>query len=119
MTMSTRQVWFLILTVVGLSIGQVLFKLAAREMRPGDTLVQQVFLNPWLYVALLVYVVATVFWVALLRQVPLQLAYPFVAMAFFVVPLLGWLFLGESLRWQNFAGAGLILTGVCVTVAWP
>ena len=118
-SMTVRQLSLLLLTVGGLAVGQVLFKLAARDMRAGDSLQQQVLMNGWLYVALLVYAVATVLWILLLREVPLQLAYPFVALAFFFVPLLAWWLLGEALRWQTFAGALLILAGVWVTVAWP
>lgn len=114
--MSLRQLFSVLMTVLALSVGQILFKLAARDMREGEPLVQQVLLNFWLYVALAVYGFATIFWIVLLRQVPLQLAYPFVALAFFFVPILAYWFLGEALRWQSFAGAGLILLGVWVAV---
>ena len=85
-------------------------------MRESEPLAQQVLLNTWLYVALAVYGLATVVWVALLRQVPLQLAYPFVALAFFFVPILAHWFLGEALRWQSFLGAAFILAGVWISV---
>ena len=114
--MSLRQLFSVLMTVLALSVGQILFKLAARDMREGEPLLQQVLLNFWLYVALAVYGFATIFWIVLLRQVPLQLAYPFVALAFFFVPILAYWFLGEALRWQSFAGAGLILLGVWVAV---
>ncbi len=114
--MQLRPLMFIVLTVLGLSVGQILFKLAARDMREDEPLVQQVLLNTWLYVALVVYGLATIVWIALLRQVPLQLAYPFVALAFFFVPILAHWILDETLRWQSFAGAALILAGVWVSV---
>jgi drug/metabolite transporter (DMT)-like permease len=57
---------------------------------------------------------ATGLWVALLREVPLSVAYPFVALAFFLVPLMGHWVLGEALRWQTLAGAAVIVAGVWV-----
>lgn len=116
--MTLRQLILTILTVFALSMGQILFKLAARDMREGESLVQQVLLNYWLYVALAVYGFATIFWIALLRQVSLQMAYPFVALAFFFVPILAYWMLGEALRWQSFAGAAFILVGVWVSVGF-
>jgi drug/metabolite transporter (DMT)-like permease len=113
---TSRQTISIILTVLALSAGQILFKLAARNIRTGEPLLQQLVSNAWLYIALAVYGLATIFWIALLRYVSLQLAYPFVALAFFFVPLLAHWILGETLRWQSFAGALLILAGVWVSV---
>lgn len=116
---SLRQFLFLTFTVLALSAGQILFKLAARDMRTGEPLVQQVFFNVWLYAALAVYGFATIAWIALLRHVALQMAYPFVALAFVFVPLLAHWVLNETLRWQSFAGAAFILLGVWVSVGTP
>jgi drug/metabolite transporter (DMT)-like permease len=71
-------------------------------------------LNKYLFAALVVYALATGLWVALLREVPLSVAYPFVALAFFLVPLMGHWVLGETLRWQTLAGAAVIVAGVWV-----
>ncbi|WP_295849934.1 EamA family transporter [uncultured Xylophilus sp.] len=114
--MSLTQLLFTVLTVLSLAVGQILFKLAARAMSDGVTLLQATLFNGWLWVSLVVYGLATITWIALLRQLPLNLAYPFVALAFVFVPLLGWWWLGEPLRWQNMAGAALILAGVWVSV---
>jgi drug/metabolite transporter (DMT)-like permease len=104
----------LVLTVAALSIGQVLFKLAAGGMRAGGTW-HQWLLNRHLLLALVVYAAATGLWIALLRQVPLSMAYPFAALAFFFVPVLAHFTLGEALRWQTFAGAAIIFVGVWVS----
>ncbi|HVZ46408.1 MAG TPA: EamA family transporter [Ramlibacter sp.] len=111
--MSRTQYALLVLTVASLAAGQVLFKLAAVSMQ-GRGWQQWVF-NPHLVVALAVYAAATVMWIALLRQVPLAVAYPFVALAFFFVPVLAHFTLGEPLRWQTFAGAAIIFAGVWVS----
>ncbi len=106
-----------LLTVLGLSAGQVLFKLAANRMHAGSGLWAAVITNHHLWWALVVYGISTVLWIAVLREVPLRLAYPFVGSAFFVVPLLAHFFLGEPLHWQSMAGAALIALGICVATA--
>ncbi len=113
--MSMQNAILLALNVFALSVGQVLFKLAAREIDGTAPLLRQVIYNPYLFAALVVYGVATGLWVALLRQVPLSVAYPFVALAFFFVPLMGHWVLGETLRWQTLAGAAVIFAGVWIS----
>ena len=104
------------LTVLALSAGQILFKLAARGLGGAEPLVHQILGNHYLWIALTVYGVATAFWIGLLRQIPLHIAYPFVALAFLFVPLLGHWFLNEPLRWQNLLGALVIGAGVWISV---
>ena len=58
----------------------------------------------------------SVLWLLVLRKVPLNLAYPFVALAFIFVPVLGHYLLGEPLRLQSLLGAALIGLGVWVSV---
>jgi len=113
--MSVQNAVLLALNVLALSVGQVLFKLAARGLDGTEPLLRQVLLNKYLVAALVVYGLATGLWVALLRQVPLHVAYPFVALAFFFVPVMAHWVLGEPLRWQTLAGAAVIFVGVWVS----
>jgi drug/metabolite transporter (DMT)-like permease len=113
--MSFQNVVLLVLNVFALSVGQVLFKLAARGLEGTGSLLERVVFNKYLFAALVVYGVATAMWVALLRQVPLSVAYPFVALAFFLVPLMGHWVLGETLRWQTLLGATVIFAGVWIS----
>ena len=103
-------------TVIGLSVGQILFKLAAVAMNGDGPFWLSIGRNLYLLSALVVYGLSTALWIAVLRQVPLRLAYPFVAMAFVLVPMMGHWFLGESLRWQSLLGAVLIATGIWISV---
>lgn len=114
--MTLLQIVLLSLTMLAISAGQVLFKLAADRITGSGPLWSEWLLNPYLAVALVVYGLATLSWIALLRQLPLSLAYPFAALAFFMVPLLGHWWLGEALRWQTLVGAGFILAGVWISV---
>ncbi len=52
----------------------------------------------------------------LIKGVPLRVTYPFVALAYFIVPTLAYFLLGEALSWNTYAGAIIIATGVMVSV---
>jgi drug/metabolite transporter (DMT)-like permease len=114
--MSLYQFIFIILTVAALSAGQMLFKMAATDMNFSAGEFVSSLLNIKLIVALIVYFVATIMWLIVLKDTPLRIAYPFVALAFIVVPILAHLVLGESINWNTFVGAGLIAIGVWVSV---
>lgn len=98
-------------TVAALAAGQILFKLAAAHGGPGPAL-GGVALGWPLALGLALYVAATGAWLALLRAVPLSQAYPVMALAYVVVPVMAHWWLGEALRWQTLAGAALIVAGV-------
>ena len=101
------------LCVLGISVGQLLFTLAAHAL-PPHTQVLVWIMNGWLIAALVIYGLTTVGWVWILRHAPLHLAYPFMGLAFLIVPVLAWLFLGEPLHWRTLAGGALILVGVAL-----
>lgn len=105
-------------TVAALAAGQILFKLAAGGAAAASPVSAPVWFGitlDWpLALGLVLYVGATGAWLALLREVPLSLAYPAMALAYVIVPVLAHWTLGESLRWQALAGGGLIVLGVWV-----
>ena len=114
--MTPSQLMFIIATVCLLAVGQVLFKLASASLvLTASGFVASLF-DPKLIAALVVYAVATVMWLIALKSSPLRVAYPFVAMAFFIVPVLAHFILDEPLGWNTFAGAALIAAGVWVSV---
>jgi len=112
--MSISQIMFILLTVVLLSIGQVIFKLAAMDMKNIDIFS---LLNPKLILALCVYGIATLVWISVLRYTPLRLAYPLIALTFLIVPLLSWFWLNEPVNINTFAGATVILIGIWISVS--
>ncbi|AVP58814.1 EamA family transporter [Pulveribacter suum] len=104
---------FTLLCVVGISIGQLLFKKAAAAL-PAALSLGAVVTNGWLLAALALYGVTTLAWIWVLRHAPLHLAYPFMGLAFLIVPTLAWLLLGEPLHWRTLAGGALIMAGVAL-----
>ena len=103
-----------VLCVLGISIGQMLFKKAAGSITDAGAWQHWVF-NGLLIAALVLYGLTTLLWVWVLRHAPLHLAYPFMGLAFLIVPTLGWLFLGEPIHVSTLIGGALILAGIAVT----
>lgn len=109
--MSPRVALLTLACVFGISLGQLLFKKAAHQLPPNAAATDWL-LNGWLFAALVLYAATTLLWVWILRHTPLYLAYPFMGLAFLIVPVLAWTWLGEPLTWQTLVGGALILAGV-------
>lgn len=103
-------------TVILLSVGQILFKQASEDLNLTPSQILPSLLSIKLAISFAVYATATLLWLISLKGVPLRVAYPFAATAFFIVPILAHFFLGEALSWNTFFGASLIGLGVIVSV---
>lgn len=104
--------------VFGISVGQIFFKLGAETntSETGLNLIIRLILNHYTIFALFLYVATTIFWVYLLRIVPLKELYPLMALAYVFVPILAKMFLNEDMEWKSIIGALIIVTGVYVSV---
>jgi drug/metabolite transporter (DMT)-like permease len=113
--LSLSQIALLIAYAIGMSGGQVLFKMAALRYDAasgtGERLLSLVY-NVHFLSALALYAVLAVLWVWILTFTPLSRAYPFVALAFALTPALGGLLFGETLSVRLIAGMLLILCGL-------
>ena len=114
--MTLPQLLFILFTVMLLAAGQILFKLASNDivLNPSELLSSLVSIK--LFFALVIYAIATLCWLITLKGLPLRVAYPFVAMTFFIVPTLAHFLLGETLHWNTYLGAAIIAVGVVVSV---
>lgn len=119
--LTLSQIVLLIGYAVGMSGGQVLFKLAATRYGTADgTAAERILgLLPNLYFisALILYAGLSVLWVWILSFTPLSRAYPFVALAFALTPLLGALLFGEAISLRLTLGIALILCGLFLVVS--
>lgn len=102
--------------VLCISLGQLLFKKAAIAL-PAHPGWLDWMTNGWLIASLALYGLTTLGWVWILRHAPLHLAYPFMGLAFLIVPTLAWLLLGEPISWRTLVGGSLILAGVALASA--
>jgi multidrug transporter EmrE-like cation transporter len=104
------------LVVILLATGQILFKLAAKQMISADGIGTFIAVNGRsfgvLLIAALLYVAATAAWIQALRRVPLSTAYMFNAAAFVLVPLLGAMLFDERLPRFFVFGTALIIGGI-------
>lgn len=73
--------------------------------------------DPAVLSGLLSAVMAAVAWMLAVRQLPLTHAYPFMALAFILVPVAAALLFGDALRPMQLAGMGVIALGVVLTAA--
>jgi|WetSurMetagenome_2_1015567.scaffolds.fasta_scaffold502744_1 drug/metabolite transporter (DMT)-like permease len=104
------------------SVGQLMFKSGMMQVgrigvgeisRPLATL-GLVFTNPYILLALPLYVVALILWLIVLSRLQLSFAYPFLSMAYVVNALLAQAILGEHISVLRWVAIGLICCGVMV-----
>lgn len=122
MALSLSHIIQLCLFAALLSGGQILFKVASTTSPSLTTITDVLFLfkNIWFWLALVLYGTATLLWIFILQQVPLSLAYPFVALGFIIVPLASWGIFKEPLNLSYIAGVALIVGGLgIITVMAP
>jgi len=105
----------MLVCVMGMALGQVLFKLAAQAMATAPRLVMFLF-SPYLIGGGLVYAATTFLWIWILARVELSHAYPFMALSFVVVPLLSVYFFGEHPSPRYWLGIAMIVGGIVVTL---
>lgn len=106
-----------LLSVAGISCGQLLLKFAALNLRNPDALgfwLAGFRVNAYLVSGIAILGASTLLWVWILRSVPLSVAYPFMALAFVIVPCMSFVLLGEPLGWKQILGSLLIAIGVVV-----
>jgi drug/metabolite transporter (DMT)-like permease len=118
--LTLSQIALLVAYAGGMAGGQLLFKAAALRHVPespwGERLMSLVA-NIYFAGAIVLYVALTVLWVWILTFTPLSRAYPFVALAFAVTPLLGGLVFGEPLALRLLLGITLILCGLLLVAS--
>lgn len=106
----------LLTTVLSISVGQMLFKIAAERANAAHTLLAPNVLSV-LSIAAALYAIATVVWVSALRYVPLTVAYVFMSLSFAIVPVLAAVFVHEPLTPRYVVGILLIMCGVVVSLS--
>jgi drug/metabolite transporter (DMT)-like permease len=98
----------------GMAGGQILFKAAALRVGAGPIAERALALaqNGFFLAALVLYFALSVLWVWVLSFTPLSRAYPFVALAFALTPVIGGLVFGEPLSARLLLGIGVIFAGL-------
>jgi drug/metabolite transporter (DMT)-like permease len=114
--LSLWQIALLTAYAVGMSVGQMLFKMAAlRYGAAAGGLSERLvglFFNAYFIAALVLYAAYAILWVWILSFTPLSRAYPFVALAFALTPILGGLMFGDTLSARVIVGILFVLCGL-------
>jgi drug/metabolite transporter (DMT)-like permease len=117
--LSAAQILLLAAYAAGMAGGQLLFKLAAQRLTPGTSLGERLIElsgNAWFLAAFALYCALALAWVWILTFTPLSRAYPFVALAFAITPLLGaWVF-AEPIGGRLVVGILVIAVGLFLVV---
>lgn len=100
--------------VGGIAVGQILFKLCAESYRilgPLDVKTLTLF-----SFAIVLYGLTTLLWIWVLQRSALGKIYPLMALAFILVPIGSYFFLGEKFSTQYMLGVLLIAAGIVLAV---
>ncbi len=113
--LSLTQIALLAAYAAGMAGGQLLFKTAALQVPTGAPLASKLIgllQNGYFLAAVGLYAALSALWVWVLTFTPLSRAYPFVAIAFALTPLLGGLVFAEPLSPRLLVGLAVILGGL-------
>ncbi len=108
-------VLIMVLVSIGIGVtGQLLLKIGANTpvYGPGD-LVRNL-LSPTTIIALIMYVVASFLWIAVLSRARLSYAYPLLGLNYALVVLMSFLILHEPVSLYRWMGVSLIVLGFIV-----
>lgn len=99
--------------------GEVLFKIGMNRIGGFEfsrgalkTVAPRVIRNPFIIIGFISFGLGAVFWLAVLSRVPLSIAYPILALSYFVVVVEAWLLLHERVTWKRMVGVLVIIVGV-------
>jgi drug/metabolite transporter (DMT)-like permease len=104
-----------VLCVVGLAVGQILFKTSSIALAQAGSFFNWKVLST-LFAAMCLYGVTSIAWVWILQRIELGKVYPLMALAFVLVPIGSHFAFGERFQVQYFLGVALIVFGIVVAV---
>ncbi len=120
--MKVSSTMLMVLVIALMASGQILFKMVANNLKTADASLpglSRMLAEPLLWPALAIYALATVLWIAVLRDASLSFAYPLlIATSILIVSLAGVLLFHEHMSTMHMAGIGIILIGLVVTAVY-
>lgn len=110
---------YILISVLGGAVGQVLLKKGMSSMGPVTLSVDhlgailwRMGTNPLVVIGLGIYVCGTVFWLSALSRVNLSYAYPFASLSYIVMLFASWTILNENISVIRLAGTLVVGLGV-------
>ncbi len=106
------------LAVIFTSVGQILQKIGSGRIKREHLRINvksvSVFLNPFIFIALIMLFFATAFYLLALSRLPLSTAYPMLSSGYVLVVLLSKIFLREKVNFKRWIGVFVIIIGIFI-----
>lgn len=109
--MTFFQIFQIFSCVLAISIGQLLFKKVSININQSDGIFSFVVLGTF-SLAIFIYGLATLFWIYILKSIPLNQAYSFMALSFVFVAIGSYWFFNEKITLNILIGLILIILGL-------
>lgn len=109
--MTLFQIFLTVSCVLAISSGQLLFKKVSININQNSDFLSYSVLGTF-SLAIIIYGFATIFWIYILRNVPLNQAYSFMALSFVFVFIGSYWFFNERISFQLILGLVLIILGL-------
>lgn len=110
--MITSSTVYLLLVIAFTGISQTLLKMGAK--RSLGKKITSVYVNPWTFIAYVLYLIVTIFTVYALKGISLKLFYTATSLKFVVVLILSRLVLYEKINNEKIIAIGFIVSGVII-----
>lgn len=92
------------------TLNQIIFKFLA--IGPGGISYYSIFYEPLFYIAIIIFFLQFVTWIAVLKSMPLSCAYPYTSLTVITLIISGAFFFEESVTIANILGAFVIMIGI-------
>ena len=110
---------YILISVLGGAIGQLLLKHGMNTLGPLTLSVSDIFTtllkmatSPYVVGGLFVYVCSTIFWLVALSRVELSYAYPFASLSYILMLVVSWRLFDENISLLRLLGTATIAFGV-------
>jgi multidrug transporter EmrE-like cation transporter len=120
-SLTPHRIAMILINVVLGSMGQICLKQGMRTasihlsggfLSKIQSLLTIIFTNPFVFGGFALYAASSLLWLAILKSVPLSLAYPTIALSYVIVTFLSWALFGEYVNWVSLTGLLFICCGV-------
>ena len=98
-----------------MGVAQFIFSLASDQIfsnYKSNSIFRSIIVSHWLYIALFIYIIATIIWIWILSKVDLRFAYPIASLSIIFAPLIKSYYENLYLGPKYWFGLFIILIGI-------